>query len=406
MRHKSLPRKQMLLETNRPNCVTSSEREPIAVVQPKGYCNLFARRLSRLTTLHCEISINCLYSDMQKTVQQLLDLKPKIVITSEERDWVEVLRETGLPVIVIRPRRYYSNAINIAPDDVSIGTLAAGFLFSLGFSHFAFAGTKHPFSELRLSGFQSALSKRKIHDIAVFDDVVRDGYMDFHSNISSELIHWLSKLPCPAAVFASDDSTARALCVAAASLELSVPEDISVLGVDNDVYLCKGSLPQLSSIDLNEEALLEMAVDAALNYLNGKAHLGDVLTAPSPELKARESTDTISCDDVLICRCMAWMRKYASILVTISDMCDALHLARRTVERRFKENLHESPNAVLNNIRIQKVMRMLLSSDMPIEVVAEKCGFSNGTRMGIVFKKHIGVSPMQFRKNGGKVKID
>ncbi len=286
-------------------------------------------------------------------------------------------------------------------EDEAIGRLAAEHFLERGFQEFGVVGERDTaYSDRRLSGFKKRLSSDGL-DSHVF--LERGGPISAYRERSwkhsdAAITRWLNSLATPAAVFACNDVMAMRLSEGCRLAELRVPEDIAIVGVDDDELLCEMARPPLSSVRL---PLREIGFKAA-------RLLDDMLAgAPAPEeplllspshVVTRQSSDILAVEDADVAEALRFIRTHATDPIGVSDVLRHSSTSRRSLERRFRQMLGRSPLDEIIRVRIELTKQMLSDTDMRMPKVAAAAGFSSASRLSVVFHKETGMTPTEYRR--------
>jgi LacI family transcriptional regulator len=180
-------------------------------------------------------------------------------------------------------------------------------------------------------------------------------------------------------------------------VELKVPDQVAVLGVDDDELINTLITPSLSSIALPSDQIGHEAAALLEKLLEGeKVPLDPVRLAPL-RVVARKSTEVLFIDDPDIAQALRYIHEHASTPLRVDDLLNHVPLSRRSLERRFRDALGRSISEEIRHVHIERAKQLLITTDLPIKQIAITSGFENSTRMGIVFQKEIGESPNAFR---------
>jgi LacI family transcriptional regulator len=212
---------------------------------------------------------------------------------------------------------------------------------------------------------------------------------------------WLASLPKPLAVFAANDLWGSELVQAAREVGLHVPDDVSILGVDNEELLCEISHPPLSSIRMGAEQIGRAAVVLLQRLLDGKA-VGalPIPRVPPAGVVTRQSTDVLAVEDPDVAAAIRHIRRHAVEGLSVKQMLDALAVNRRTLERRFVSVLGHTPLEEIRRVRLERA-KLLLQTDMPIYDVAARSGFATPEYLATSFLRATGMTPTAFRRQFG-----
>ena len=203
------------------------------------------------------------------------------------------------------------------------------------------------------------------------------------------------------AVFCCHDVPACDLIEACANLDLRVPEEVAILGVDNDRFECEMAHPTLSSIALPTREIGRTA--AALLDQEMKSADGSVGTKPrliSPtHVVARRSTDMHAVSDASVQRALTFLKERSSEDISVNDVAEAAGLSRRQLERRFRDAMGRTVLNEIHRLRVERALKLLAESNMKIDTIAYRVGFSGARQMADVFRKLLGKAPSQFRNS-------
>ena len=309
---------------------------------------------------------------------------------------VDELISTGIASIVQCVQYKVTSHPTISTDDAAIGEMSAGHLLDCGFRHFAFCGFESMYwSNERLKGFETKL-KQAGFDVHSFHTPKKTKKNASQQECLS-IAEWLMQLPGPLGLMACNDDRSQDVVAACKMANLQIPQDVAIIGVDNDELACDLSDMPLSSIALTaERAGYEVA--EMLDQLMSGAILSkkQVVVHPS-HVVARRSTDILSIDDHEVVRAVRFIKDHASEMISVDDVIRSVALSRRMAELRFRQVLGRSINEVIQSERIELIRRALIETNLPISKIADKTGFSSPTYMGVVFKKMTGLTPLQYR---------
>jgi LacI family transcriptional regulator len=290
---------------------------------------------------------------------------------------------------------------NVDVDDKQVGAMAADYFLNKGFRNFAFLGIKEfIWSNDRQFGFVQRL-KQEGHSVSIYQQHVASLSVfvdDAGLNRRPDLLSWLQNLPKPVALLACQDGRAQEVTQIAATNGLSIPDDISVLGVDNDDLFCALSQPPLSSVAIPWERAGFLAAELLHRILQGEAIPGQQHLVKPTGIVERQSSDTVAVKDADVRNAMQFIRSNAHRLITVDDLVEAGALTRRTLERRFKEVLGYAPLDAIRRARLMRAKLLLSTTEYTVSKVATECGFGRTSWFSKSFSDEFGESPAAFRK--------
>jgi LacI family transcriptional regulator len=328
-----------------------------------------------------------------------------VIARVETPEMAAFIRRLGLPAVDVRGSVGGFSLPLIDTDDRKVASLAAEHLMNRGFRHYAFCGfvganysdkRSHWFQEqLALSGFSCQVftpPRQRVEGQTTGYE--RQGFL-----FQEELGRWLASLPKPIGVMACNDIRGQQVLNLCRRLDLAVPEEVAIIGVDNDEILCELSDPPLSSVAPDT---LRIGYDAAvlLNRMmaGGKPPPKPILIPPRG-IVTRRSTEVLALDDRQLAVGLRFLRDHAFDPITINEAAKVASLCRRVFERRFAAKMGRSPKAEVLRLRLEKVKQLLTDTEWNLSQIAEKTGFNYGEYLHTVFTQKMGITPGAFRRN-------
>jgi LacI family transcriptional regulator len=297
----------------------------------------------------------------------------------------------------LSPTSPLSRLSEVCPDSHGAGRMAAEHLMERGFRHFAFVGAwgDAPWSVRRGEGFTERIDSAGLACTHFpMPKTTRDRRWGREQAI---LAQWLRSLPKPLGVLACDDDRGRQVLEACRAARLQVPEDVAVVGVDNDELLCELSDPTLSSVALNTE---QAGYDAAAlldRLMSGRTRKPErILVAPS-RVVARRSTDVHATEDRNLSKAVRFIHDNIVRPISVQDIVKHVDCSRRALELRFQRTLGRSVNQEIQLIRVERVKHLLAETDLSVNAIAEAVGFNSANYMIRLFRQKVGQSPTEYR---------
>ena len=212
------------------------------------------------------------------------------------------------------------------------------------------------------------------------------------------LVAGLNRLPRPVGIMACCDIKAQQLLEVCRELDIAVPEEVAVLGVDNDRLLCDLAEPPLSSVICNTH---HTGYEAAL--LLDRTMSGEKIGSKSVLLKplgieTRQSTDILAIDDPDVAAAVRFIRENATSGINVGDVLREVPLSRRVLENRFRKILGRTPHEEITRLRIDRIKRLLVETDLALSQIAVRTGFQHDEYMTVAFKKAVGMPPRNYRQ--------
>ncbi len=283
-------------------------------------------------------------------------------------------------------------------DNVRIGEEAARHLKNVGvfrsFGYFSGYHRHYGWTRQREKGFYDELGKG-----GFVPSVLRE---ENESLDVRRVAQWLVGLEKPAAILAACDIDGQVLLEVCRSMRVAVPEQVVVMGVENDEFVCNCSRPPLSSI---HPANLEVGYRAAqeLDRLMGGGEGGRRIVIPNPVVKivTRESSRTLPPAGHLIRDALAYIRENACTGLRVDDVARHLHVSRRLLDLRFRQIRKTTVLDAISDVRMGEAKRRLEKTGDSVAAIAAACGYRSASRLCKVFRARVGVSPTAWRTSHG-----
>lgn len=313
----------------------------------------------------------------------------------------QAVTATGLPAVELRSTNLLHERPFVGMDNGLIGQAVAEHFLNRGYREFATYGlSNEQFFEQRIRNFVNRV-ERAGFACTELPASESDRPNDWEQT-QTRLIGQLSGLTKPVGVFAANDQLGVHLLDACLRAGLAVPEEIAVVGCENEEMLCALATPPLTSVRLDG---LRVGYEAA-RLLDEMMRGGDagqkVLLVPPRGIVTRESSDDLVITDPLIATTCRLIRERALEGGTVDELCRVLNASRSTLERRMKVALGRTPKEEILRIRFREVERLLRDSDLTLEVIAERTGFGHASYFQTAFRERYKVTPGAFRAGQGR----
>ena len=313
---------------------------------------------------------------------------------------VRACTELKLPLVDVNDTEPFPGVPKIRPDNVGIGHLGAEHFIERGYQHFGFAGfANNAWSRERRDGFVEALHlagrKCDVLDVNYPGDLTP--FWDIEQN--SALVSWLKGLPKPVGIMACNDLRAQQIISAAHASEILVPEEVAILGANNETIRCELAYPPLSSVIPNafQSGYKAAEMLAALMSKNQPASYD--LRIESLGVATRPSTDVLAIGDRSVATALSFIRQNSCSGITVDEVVKNAYTSRSQLEKKFRKHLGRSPQAEIRRVQVAKIKQLLLETDYPLKRIAEIAGFEHVEYMSVVFKRLTGDSPGAYRKS-------
>jgi LacI family transcriptional regulator len=286
----------------------------------------------------------------------------------------------------------------VETEDREIAQMAARHLMDRGFRTLAFCGEpvfnwsswrQNHFAEYaRQEGCECHVYRGKAS--------IEKGYS--WTRERARLGAWVRTLPKPVGVMACYDIKGQQLLDVCRDIGIAVPEQVAVIGVDNDVRLCRLCTPTLSSVVPDTRRAGYEAAQLLDRMMAGEKVSAEGILIPPAGVAKRRSSDTSAIQDPDIVTAMRYIREHACDGITVADVLRVVPLSRRMLEYRFQKLVGRSPHAEILRARIERTSRLLRETKLPLEQIASRTGFARANYLCVAFKKHVGLSPDAYRK--------
>ena len=305
----------------------------------------------------------------------------------------------GVPVVDLNDLHAELGFPWVGSDHAAIGAMAAEHLRERGFRHFAFAGfSGEAWSQQRRAGFTAALQVHgftpAIHEAPWRGPKARPWNEDLQ-----ELQTWLAAQPQPLGLMTCNDVRGLHVIDVAARAGILVPEEVAVVGVDNEEILCDLCNPPLSSVEPDAEQIGYLAAEILAGRLRGLTHRRPPrVLVPPRQVITRRSSESLAIRDRTVALAVRYIRDQAAVGCSVGDIVAAIRVPRATLERRFRQQLKRSPQAEIRAVQLQRVKELLIGTDYTLEHIAGQCGFEHAEYLSVTFKKQTGWTPGQYRR--------
>ncbi|MGN6507360.1 MAG: substrate-binding domain-containing protein, partial [Tepidisphaeraceae bacterium] len=287
-------------------------------------------------------------------------------------------------------------------DDEAAGALAARHLIECRLPRFSFYGLLGSRVSLnrRMLGFRREVQAQGKQFVEC--PLNRPTEAEWLSHMHRPaLLAWLKGVPKPIGILAFDDSVAHDLADACVDADIGVPEQVAIIGINNDDLLCEGAWPPLSSVDPDYSRIGYAAAAMLDRLLSGESlSLPDrLIELPPIGVVQRQSTSLLAIADPDLALAIRFIREHACDPCSVQDLLRAVPVGRRWLERNFVSQIGRTPHEEITRVRIEAAQRLLASPAISIHQVAIKCGFFDVKNFYVTFRKQTGQTPGAYRKD-------
>ena len=312
-----------------------------------------------------------------------------------------MIRNKRVPVVEL-----LGNGIQVQPEVRSnedlVAQLVVEHFAQVGFTDYAFFAVGNAWwSRLRQEAF--------VRFVKEYDGVVhvfphagtgkRVFFPEWTPHFDRAMLKWLRRLPKPIAIWAVSDILAIRLLEGCRRLDISVPEEIAILGTTNDTLLCNTITPPLSSIDLNAFQIGYLAAERLEQKMQGKTPEPAPVLVPPVGIVARQSTDIVAFPDRQVAMAVRLIRTEATTGISVEQVAESVGISRRTLQRRFQSLLGHSVEREIMKTRMNRAKQLLCETEFSLAAIARKAGFATADYFVQAFKRETGMTPGLYRQS-------
>lgn len=311
----------------------------------------------------------------------------------------DLITATGLPAVELRSTRFGGGRPSVGMDNRFIGRMVAGHFQERGYRHFAaYSLHSEDFFVERVRNFASTVEALGAR-CWLLPETTSDSAKDWEKS-QTRLMAWLAELPKPVGIFAANDQLGVRLLEACQRAGVAVPEEVAVVGAENEETLCTFATPPLTSVRYDGEAVGYAAASMLDRMMRGRKPRPRQVLVPPKGFVVRNSSDEWVINDPLVAHAARLIREGVRSGINVDDLCRRLNASRSTLDRRMKAALNRTPKEEILRVRFREVERLLRETDLTIETIAAQCGFAHSHYLQAAFKEARGQTPGEFRRGG------
>ncbi len=314
-------------------------------------------------------------------------------------DTLNVVSSPGVPVVHV--------------DNASIAGLAVDHFLDRGFRSFGFCSIRGMrWSQERCKAFKRFLAEAGFA-CSVYEMAQHTGRRWNWEQRQSKLSQWLEHLQKPAAVMVCSDQRAQFVLDACYRAGIPIPDDVAVLGVDDDDVICEICTPPLSSVQPNHEQVGYLAAELLHKLMQERRGSRMSPDADSPTEKCiyvpacgihtRLSTDKVAVEEAPVAQAVRFIRDHACEGISAADVVANVPMSRSVLQRHFRKALGHTIHKQIVGVRLDAARSLLLNTNLSLPIIAERAGFKYERYMGLVFNQHEGMPPGAFRRMHGRM---
>lgn len=319
------------------------------------------------------------------------------LLLPDRPDLTRYLRRLEVPIVALTTDVKSLAAARVVLDNFQIGRIAAEHLLERGFKHLAFYKcTRYQDACQRQAGFAAAVGAVGL------DYTVLDWYAAAQQNPRANPVLWLQrkllKLPKPLGVVAQSDHRAYFLLCVCEKAGIRVPEELAVVGIDNDEYTCEFAPVPITSVDSNREKLAYEAAALLDTLIDGLPAPAEPIRIPPAGLVVRRSSDILAIEHPEVARAIGFIWKHFHLPIGVNDVVAATATSRCSLYRAFEQSIGRTLREEIERKRLELARRLLLNSTDKVSAIARQCGYASGEQFCRAFARCLGVTPSDYRQ--------
>jgi LacI family transcriptional regulator len=324
-----------------------------------------------------------------------------ILVRIDNKAMEKAVLETGIPAIDLRGAVENPEIHFIGVDNYKIAEIAFGHLREAGFWNYAFCGYApglNRFDDERCAYFKKFVEEAG-YECSVFPAKRIPTKGNRFENEHKAIAQWLETLPIPTGLMTCRDDRGLQILDAAMTIGRKVPEELAVVSVNNDPYFCNLSSPTMTSIDTNSKKIGYKAASMLSQMMAGKRNVPKFTLVSPGGIVKRTSTDALAIANREEAEILQFLKQQAIAGIRVKEITNSFDISRSTIERLVKKYFNRTPKEEMLRVQIEHAKSLLKRTTIPISAVASQSGFQSMTYFIATFKKVVGLSPAQFRKN-------
>ncbi len=309
----------------------------------------------------------------------------------------EAVREAGVPAIELRSTNYNQNLPFVGMDNALIGETVAEHFLNRGYRRFAaYTLDTEQFFRDRVSNFVTRVEEAgaRCESLPAHGETTPEDW-EAHQ---AELMTWLESIEKPVGIFAANDQLAVRLLDACRRAGIVVPEEVAVVGCENETTLCDFASPSLTSVKFDGETVGYKAAGLLDRLMQGETISAEAVLVPPKGIEVRASSDEYVIEDPIVLRAVKLIREHAFEGITVAEIVKALGVSRSTLERRMKGSLQRGTKEEILRVQFKEVNRLLRNSDLTIETISDLAGFTHAHYLQTSYRERYKMTPGAYRK--------
>ena len=325
-----------------------------------------------------------------------------VLTRTNSQAMADAIKNTGVPVVELRATKLNLDFPFVGCDNHAIGQMVFEHLKSRGFRHFGvYTLDTEDFFEERCRNFVATVedSGFDVHEYHAYEHRERPRKWEEQQD---DVVRWVAELPKPIGLLACTDQLGFWLLDACKRANVAVPEEVAVVGVENDESLCTMASPSLSSVAFMGERVGYTAAALLGRMMAGEEPVPAETLIEPYEIVVRQSSDIVAIEDEEIAAAVRFIRETACQGIGVQEVVDNVAISRSALERRMREVIGHTPQEEIRRVRLNRVRELLLETDVSLSTISQLAGFQHPQYMAELFKKTFKQTPGRFRREAKK----
>lgn len=342
------------------------------------------------------------------------EMSQPFVSAEELRDWdgdgiigeiydeqtAELIASLGIPFVNTASTDLAEQFPSVMLDNQAIGWMAAKHLIERKLDQFAFVGPSGLWHiQQRFEGFSEAIQQAGGSCLPMFyeADEKTATHIPKEAVKPARLRKLIKELPRPIGIMAASDRVGFAVLEACRQLKIHSPEEVSLVGVDNDSMYCQLAVPSMTSIDSAADQVGFIAARQLDDLMNGKTLKEERVLVSPRRLLPRNSTDMTRSQFPEVARALRFIRRHDHEFIDVSNVLDIVPVSRRWLEMKFKDEVGWGVYHEIRRVHVARAKMLLKTTDWSISRIARESGFKTQLQFDDAFRKLEGMTGKEYR---------
>ncbi len=312
-----------------------------------------------------------------------------------------LVKRAGVPTVDLNDQLPDGTLPAMRSDDVAIGRMAFRHLAERGFTRFAFFGYPvFQWSLRRRDGFLDAVraAGHDPHEYQPPRRASRGHRLPSWEEEMDGVARWLAGLPKPLGLMACNDFRGMQALDACRRAGVAVPEEVAVIGVDNEPFTHELAHPPLSSVIPDARRIGFEAAALLARLMAGGLAESTRVAVPPLGVATRQSTDVVAIADPGVADALRFIRENACQGISVEDVLDRVVTSRSALQRAFRKHLDRTIHEEILGVRLHRVKQLLAETELPLRAIADRAGFAYVEYLSAVFRRTTGQTPGAYRR--------